>query len=68
VLISRVFGKSDALVFVVVEPIHLAPLLRILGVHISPVYHLAVVVVLFDIGIQIKIRDGFVDGIYAVLS
>lgn len=62
-LIPRVFGQADALVLVVVQPVDLAPLLRKLGVHVPTKHRPAVVVVLFDIRVQIEIRDGFVDGV-----
>jgi hypothetical protein len=62
-----VFGHPDALVFVVVEPVDFASILRKIGIHVSPEHQTTVVVVFLNISIQVEICNSFVDRVYAVL-
>ena len=55
-----------AIVFV--EPIHLFFVGREVWVHIPSVYRAPVVVVLFDVGVQVKLGNAFHDRVQTIIS
>jgi len=64
VVLSMMFGQTHPLIIFVIEPVDLELIIRISGIQVSTKYKTSIVVVLFDVCIQIKIGNVGVRGIH----